>query len=185
MNCCTTTLAGPSTNASRATLRVSDLAPRPAVRLLGRCADALGWLGWRSPLRSTALTALEEGVIGDPRAWTTQGGPALKSFEATLMDMPATAQERRFAQSYLIQPLAIGTLALFWLLSGAIGLWRHEAAAALLTERGMGSGLAMTAVLAGVVADLTLGLAVLYRPWARRAALGAGSAPTALCPLCH
>lgn len=147
-------------------------APRAAVRVLGRLADGLGWLGWRSPLRTTALKVLEDGVVGDPRAWAAVGGPPLKSFEATLRDIPATAQERRFAHTYLALPLVIGTLALFWLLSGAIGLWRLDAAIAVLTVRGMGPGLALTAILAGAVTDLALGLAVLYRPWALTATLG-------------
>lgn len=35
--------------------------PQPVVRMTGRIADGLGWLGWRSPLRTTALRALEAG----------------------------------------------------------------------------------------------------------------------------
>src|SRR5262249_53758478 len=40
--------------------------PVAAAAILGKVADALGWLGWRSPARSTALAQLATGVIGDP-----------------------------------------------------------------------------------------------------------------------
>ncbi|MHA1529241.1 MAG: NAD(P)H-binding protein [Alphaproteobacteria bacterium] len=151
--------------------------PGWAALLAARVADALGWLGWRSPLRSTALAALAEGVRGDPAQWRALTGETLPDLRDTLAAMPATAQERRFARLYLALPLAVATLCVFWLASGLIGLWQWRAAAALLAPADLPDGLAAALVGAGSVADIALGLAVLVRPWARAACLGmAGSA---------
>ncbi len=135
-------------------------------------ADALGWLGWRSPLRSTALTALAEGVRGDPGPWQALTGETLPGLRATLAAMPATVQERRFSRLYLVMPLAVATLSAFWLASGLIGLWQWRAAAALLDPAGLPGGIAPALVWAGAALDIALGLAVLARPWARAACLG-------------
>jgi len=141
---------------------------RPAAAV----ADALGWFGWRSPLRSTALAALAVGVRGDPAPWQALTGETLAGLRDTLAAMPATVQERRFARLYLALPLAVAVLSLFWLASGLIGLWQWRAASALLAPAGLPDGLAAALVGAGSAADIALGLAVLVRPWARAACLG-------------
>ena len=51
--------------------------PRIPAWLLGltaKGADILGHLGWRSPLRNTAVQVLTEGIRGDPSAWAKAGG---------------------------------------------------------------------------------------------------------------
>lgn len=152
--------------------RLSFTLPRPLLGLIGRGADLLGRLGWRSPLRSNALLSLEQGVTGSPEAWAAAGGRPCRPLEETLARIPATIQELWFARLYLLSPLAIGVLSIFWLLSGAIGLWRFETAREVLTARGFSPGAAGFAVGGGALADLALGAAILVRPWARRAALG-------------
>ena len=71
----------------------------------------------------------------------------------------------------LALPLALAVLCAFWLASGLIGLWQWRAAAALLAPADLPGGLAPALVWAGSGADITLGLAVLVRPWARTACL--------------
>ncbi len=151
------------------------LRPRvPGVVLagLGRCADLLGHLGWRSPLRTTALRALSAGVRGDPAAWARVGGRPCRALEETLATLPATRQERLFARAYWALPLSIGVLSLFWVATGAITLSDPGRAVSLLTQRGVAEGVAWGAVIGGAVADLALGCAILWRRWARPAALG-------------
>ncbi|MEM9632139.1 MAG: SDR family oxidoreductase [Pseudomonadota bacterium] len=146
--------------------------PEVIVSLTGKGADALGWLGWRSPFRTNALVSLQSGIRGDATAWNERGGFPMKSLDETLQHLPGSAQERAFARLYLLLPLAIACLSVFWGLSGLIGLASFEAAKAVLTDRGMPSGFAKTAVSIGAVADLLLALTVLWRPWTRRACLG-------------
>lgn len=142
------------------------------LTLSGRCADALGWLGWRSPLRTNALLSLESGITGDPEIWKSLGGVSLRTLGESLAQMPATVQERSFARLYLMLPLAIGCLSLFWLLSGVFGLISFSAAKAVLTGQGVSGGFAGSAVLGGSMADLLLGVAVLFRRWTKTACLG-------------
>ena len=48
--------------------------PSVLARSAGFVADAFGWLGWRSPMRTNALRVLENGVYGDAEAWRGAGG---------------------------------------------------------------------------------------------------------------
>jgi uncharacterized protein YbjT (DUF2867 family) len=141
--------------------------PRWFVACVCVLADLLGHLGWRSPLRTTAIRQLELGVVGDPRGVTRQ----LRSLEETLAALPATVQERRYARSALVQPLALGLLSVFWISSGAIGLLQLERAAALL-DGVMAPSAATALVVAGALADIALGAAVLVRRSAKAACLG-------------
>ncbi|KMO42571.1 hypothetical protein VQ02_02520 [Methylobacterium variabile] len=137
--------------------------PRPLVRLVAAVSDGLGRLGWRSPLRCTALVQVTEGVTGDPGPWRRAGGPAPSGLRASLRRLPSTVQERWFGRLWLLKPLVVGGLALFWLVSGLVGLARFDAAASVLTTRGIGPGLAGAAVAAGIALDLALGAAMLVR----------------------
>ncbi|MCB1503687.1 MAG: SDR family oxidoreductase [Hyphomicrobiaceae bacterium] len=152
----------------RRVIRIPSVLTSTAARI----GDALGYLGWRSALRSTALTVLSEGIQGDPSSWAAAGGARCRSLEETLGAMPATAQERIFARAYLLVPVIVGTLALFWLASGIIGLIRFDAAAEVLTARGFDKGIAGAWVVAGSIADIALGAGILWRRIAKRAAAG-------------
>lgn len=146
--------------------------PPAVLSVLGWGADFLGRLGWRSPLRTTALRALAEGVRGDPGGWAGVGGAPCRTLAETLSDLQATRQDRIFARAYVVLPIAIATLTLFWCLSGLIALLDPPRAIAVLTSRGVHQGLAACMVIGGAAADVVLGLAILWRPWTRRAALG-------------
>ncbi len=146
--------------------------PAAGVFLAGRVADLLGWLGWRSPLRTSALVSLRAGVTGDPEPWRAAGGRDCRALNETLAAIPVGQQERWFARIYLLLPLAIAVLAVFWFSSGAVGLWQSEAAIALLTQRGFADMPASVAVYAGSLVDIALGAMVLVRRWTRRAVLG-------------
>jgi hypothetical protein len=143
-------------------------------RALGACvsaiADAAGWLGWRSPLRSTAMKVLQEDLRGDPAPWRAIIGRDLNSLNATLAALPATAQERLYARVQLCLPLLILTLAGFWMASGAIALAQFEPAAAIL-DGAMAPEAARDAVRFGAFADIALGAGLLLRRYARPAAL--------------
>lgn len=139
---------------------------------VSKLADALGRLGWRSPLRTSAVMTLRTGVRGDAAPWKRITGHVPASLPETLHRIPATHQERVFARAYLALPIIILTLSFFWITSGLIGLLKPEDAAAVLTSRGVSQGVSHAFVYGGSVLDLVLGLAVLNRSWVRPACLG-------------
>ena len=65
----------------------------------------------RSPLRTTAMTVMADGVNGDPHGLADVTSYRLASLDETLLHMPATLQERWFARCYLLMPLVLGVLA--------------------------------------------------------------------------
>jgi uncharacterized protein YbjT (DUF2867 family) len=149
-------------------LHVPDAMLAPVTRL----ADLAGRFGWRSPLRTSALQVLRDGVAGDPASWTQAGGPPCRNLMQSLAAIPATLQERWFARLYAAFPMLVVLLSAFWIASGVIGLARWDAAATVLTTRGFPTGPAHTAVVAGGLIDMALGLAILWRPLVRHACLG-------------
>lgn len=152
--------------------RVRIPVPGTVMRAIGLVADGLGWFGWRSPLRTTALMAMADGVTGNPDAWQTAGGGECHSLDETLASLPSTTQERWFARLFLLLPFSIGMLSLFWVASGLFGLLSHDQAMSILTNRNLPNSFATIAVLGGSGVDLLLGIAILVRQWAKMAALG-------------
>jgi uncharacterized protein YbjT (DUF2867 family) len=147
--------------------------PAALGHAVARIADLLGWLGWRAPLRTAALAQLDAGVVGDPRAWIAARGRAPMSLADILAARSANVQERWFARVYLVKPLAIGGLALFWIATGLIALGPSRAAAvAVLTDRGVSSAAATVIALGGALVDIALGLAVAVRRFTRAALIG-------------
>ena len=153
---------------ARATIEL----PALLTALVGRVADALGRLGWRSPLRTTALMALRAGVPGDASQWCAIGGQPLDHLESILAAERSTLQDRWHARLSLLFPLIIAVLALFWMVSGLIGLFQVSAAKAVLSADASTPTWAGAAVIAGGVIDVALGLGVLVKRHARLACLG-------------
>lgn len=146
--------------------------PRQVGSLVGKVSDVLGFMGWRSPLRSTAISVMGEGVETNSDEYVRLSGQTPKSLVDTLHCLPNTIQERWFAPIYLLMPIVLATLSLFWLASGLIGLVQLDRASAHMTSAGFGAFVSAFSVIAGAVIDICLGAAVLYRPTARLACLG-------------
>lgn len=147
-------------------------APPWLVSMTAGVADCLGLLGWRSPLRGTAVRLLGDEVLGDPAPLRAIRGTGLASLERMLQSMPAGVQERWFARLSLLLPLLVATLSAFWIASGAIGLVDVGRAARVIPAAAMSPSMASGLVVAGAVVDIALGAAVLLRPFARLACLG-------------
>lgn len=145
--------------------------PSWSLQVVAAGADVLARLGWRSPLRSTALQVLRDGVTGDPAAWRAAIGP-MHNMQDTLQQAGLGAEHRLQARAALLMPMAVAVLAVFWALSGIIGLWQITPAAAHLTAIGWSETLARGSVAFWGVVDLLLAAAILYRPLAQRACLG-------------
>lgn len=169
--------------------RLTWALPAWAVRLVGLAADGFGRLGWRSPLRSTALAALKVGVVGNaPETRRALGRPATP-LEDTYQEMPAAVEDRLFARVQMLTPLLIFALALSWVWRGLAGLADIETITQTLVAHGM-PGFTGRVVVAGVsTMSIALGLSLFVRRWAVRAlvlmvfvALFYGAALTLLAP---
>lgn len=146
--------------------------PEFVLSAIGKVANGLAYLGWRSPLRTTAIRTLKDGVQGDADTWACAGGTPMRPLAETFRAIPATRQERLFARTYLALPLAIAMLSLFWCVSGIIALANPYAAMQVMFVRDAPNWIVAPMVYGGAVADITLGLAILWRRWVKSAALG-------------
>ncbi len=135
-------------------------------------ADVIGRFGWRTPASSTAVLELAAGVAGDPRAWMAATGIQPKSLAAILAERPASVQDRWFARLYLLKPLAIASLAAFWIATGVIAFGPGRAASmAYLDAAGVRGALASIMLNGGALLDVAFGALLLVRRTARVALL--------------
>jgi nucleoside-diphosphate-sugar epimerase len=149
--------------------------PRPIGRLPSwlleagaRAGDLSACLGWRPPIRSTALCELRRGVKGDPRAWSAATGIRPASLETALARLPATVQERWFARLYLVKAVVLGSLVIFWAASGLIALTvAFGAAIAILTSHGFPPALARAITVLSSLGDIGVGVAIAIRKTCR------------------
>jgi hypothetical protein len=149
------------------TIHIPTAWAQPVVRL----ADLLGGFGWRSPLRSTAIEIAGGGAAATPSP-SRIPERAAASLAQTLATNPAGVQDLWFARLYLIKPLIFGILSLFWFASGAIALLRFDQATALLADAIGSRPSASALTVATSLADLLLGVAVVFRRFARPALIG-------------
>lgn len=153
--------------------------PTPRLRLpawlmrFGAVAgDVAACLGWSPPVRTTALAEMRRGVDGDPTGWIAATGIEPKLLAEVLRSLSSTVQERWFARLYLLKPLVIGGLALFWIVSGLIALTvAFDEAAGILTAHGFPAWLAQATTLVTSLADIAIGVAIAQRDSARRGLL--------------
>jgi hypothetical protein len=149
-----------------------------------------GFLGWRSPMRPTALVQLTHGVVGDPSPWMQATGITPRSLTDILADRPAGVQERWFAWLYLLKPFAIVALATFWIATGLIAAGPGRGSAVTqFAATGFSVKTAELVVLLGAWFDIIMGVLLLIRRLARRvlvvmllATLGYLAAGTLLAP---
>lgn len=144
--------------------------PAGLARPITWAADIAGKLGWRSPLRSTAMAVMSEGVLSRQDKQHRPGwrlATAAEIFDAN----PAGIQDVWFARLYLLKPLMILSLALFWIMSGIISMLSPLAASRHFLPF-MSQGLANALTIATSLLDIALGALVLLRPSARAALYG-------------
>jgi uncharacterized protein YbjT (DUF2867 family) len=151
--------------------RIELAVPSLVMRMASMISDALGWLGWRSPLRSNAVTALAHGVVGDAAATRNWLGREPLTLDQSLAKVPSGKQDRYAATAYGLLPIALAALFLMWFGSGVATLIDVEYAASIMSKSGLGSGPAQSLTLAGAVADLVLAFLLLIRRWTQGALL--------------
>jgi len=143
----------------------------PRVRLPGflldlgvKSADLASFLGWKSPMRSTAIAELRRGVTGDPSAWieATKIEPADPSL--TVGVRAATIQDKWFARLYLAKALVIASLVAFWTVSGFIALFiSYDAAAGILRSHDFPQALVAPITILTSLMDMGIGVLIAFR----------------------
>src|SRR5690606_12004272 len=128
-----------------------------------RIGDGLSQLGWRPPLRTATISQLANGVDGDPEPWRRASGRRPRDLPTFLASTPAGVQEVWFSRLWLLKPMILGVLSLFWLSSGLIGLTRLDAAIDVLASRGLQPGAAAATVVVGSILDILLGIGIAFR----------------------
>lgn len=138
--------------------------PSRSLTLGSRAADAVARMGWRPPVRSTALREMRRGVSGNPSAWIAATGFEPASLSTALSEIPATIQERWFARLYLTKALVLTVLSLFWVVSGCVALTvAFSAATDILTGHGFPARIAPMITTATSLADIGIGVAIAVR----------------------
>jgi uncharacterized protein YbjT (DUF2867 family) len=138
--------------------------PMVLLKLGAWAGDACSWLGWRPPIRSTALAELMRGVTGDPHPWMEATGIAPRSLDNVLQAWPATVQEKWFARLYPLKAVIIAVLVFFWCASALIALTvAYPAAVAILTTHGYAAEPAHAITIVSSLMDFAVGLAIAFR----------------------
>jgi uncharacterized protein YbjT (DUF2867 family) len=129
-----------------------------------KLADLAGFLGWKSPMRSTAITELRRGVTGDPSAWiaATKIVPADPS--QAIGVRAASIQDKWFARLYLAKAVIIASLVAFWTASGFIALFiSYDAAAGILRSHDFPQALVAPVTILTSLMDMGIGVLIAFR----------------------
>jgi uncharacterized protein YbjT (DUF2867 family) len=141
--------------------------PQFASSTMYKFGDVFSLLGWRPPVRSTAEREIARGAAGNVENMQQLGLQPLGLPELFASE-PASVQERWFARMYLLKPATYIVLCLFWISTAYVSLgpgWDYGIG--IMREGGVEGTTAALTVVAGALADLTIGLAIAYRPSSR------------------
>jgi uncharacterized protein YbjT (DUF2867 family) len=128
------------------------------------CGDLANLFGWTPPTRSTAIAELRRGVSGDPTAWMEATGIVPKTLADTIGRRAATIQDKWFARLFLVKPLVIASLVLFWIASGFIALViSFPATIAILTSHGFPPAIATPFAAITSMMDMSVGVLIAFR----------------------
>lgn len=146
--------------------------PRWLARIAYGLGDMAGKLGWRPPVRSTARAEIARGATGDDTEWKLVTGIEPKRISQTLEARPASVQDRWFAALYLLKPIVIASLVVFWIGSGLASVGPgFSAGLDLMNQGGVSDRWASFVIMAGGVADLAIGVGIAIRRKTRLALL--------------
>jgi uncharacterized protein YbjT (DUF2867 family) len=138
--------------------------PKFLLDLGAKAGDLASWFGWMPPMRSTAIAELRRGITGDPSAWMEATGIAPKTIAQALGQHATTIQDKWFARLFLIKPVMIASLALFWFASGFIALViSFPATKAILSSHGFSSWLVAPFAAITSMMDMSVGVLIAFR----------------------
>jgi uncharacterized protein YbjT (DUF2867 family) len=126
--------------------------------------DLANLFGWMPPMRSTAIAELRRGVTGDPSAWMDATGIVPKTITQAIGQHSATIQDKWFARLFLVKPLMVASLAVFWFVSGFIALViSFPETKSILTSHGFPAWLAAPFPAITSMMDMSIGVLIAFR----------------------
>lgn len=128
-----------------------------------KAGDLVAWLGWRAPMRTTAMRELARGATGDSRVWVEATGIAPQSLGEALAAEPASVQERWFARLYLLKPLIFAVFIAFWVMTGLVSLTVGWDRAVGVMESTAAAHFSELSVVAGALSDLVIAALIAWR----------------------
>jgi uncharacterized protein YbjT (DUF2867 family) len=129
-----------------------------------KLGDLVNYLGWMPPMRSNAIAELRRGVTGDPATWMAAIGIVPKTIAQTVGQRPASIQDKWFARLFLLKPLVIASLALFWTVSGFIALFvSYRAAVDILVAHDFPASLVVPVTILTSLMDMSIGVLIAFR----------------------
>jgi uncharacterized protein YbjT (DUF2867 family) len=139
-------------------------APKFLLDLGAKLGDLSSWFGWIPPMRSTAIAELRRGITGNPSVWMAATGIVPKTIAQAIGQHSATIQDKWFARLFLIKPIMIASLALFWFASGFIALViSFPATKAILAGHGFAPWLAAPFAAITSMMDMSTGVLIAFR----------------------
>ena len=138
--------------------------PAFLLELGAKAGDLASLIGWTPPMRSTAISELRRGVTGNPKPWLLATGIVPKTLAQMVGPRAGTIQDKWFARLFLIKPLMIASLALFWTVSGFISLVvSYDAAAGILRSHGFAPSLVAPVTILTSLMDISIGILIAFR----------------------
>jgi uncharacterized protein YbjT (DUF2867 family) len=129
-----------------------------------KLADLASFLGWKSPMCSTAIAELRRGVTGDPSAWTAATKIVPADPSQAIGVSAASIQDKWFARLYLAKVLIIASLVAFWTVSGFIALFiSYDAAAGILRSHDFPQALVAPVTILTSLMDMGIGVLIAFR----------------------
>jgi len=138
--------------------------PAFMLDLGAKLGDLANRLGWMPPMRTTAIAELRRGVTGDPQPWMLATGIVPKTLSQAVGERSATIQDKWFARLFLIKPLVIASLVLFWIASGFTALViSYDAAAGILTAHAFPQAVVAPVTILTSLMDMSIGVLIAFR----------------------
>ncbi len=148
--------------------------PKTLVGLALKIGDLAGWLGWPSGFRSASLRQIEKGVTGPVPENGVIEDVKLKSFSQTLASYPVSSVNLRAARFYILHPVVLVSLAVFWVASGVIALGPgFELATNQFQQIGLSTFWSLLVITATALLDIMIGMFILVRRWSKKALISA------------
>lgn len=141
--------------------------------IMAKILDFAGVFGWRSPLNSTSLKLLNNGIVGDAgdfQRMMPAGRPAAQTLDEFFASAPATSADRVYSRAQILIPMLVVVLSFFWLTSGGIALTQLEPSAGYISAPG-GLATAKILIVVAAIVDIVIGFCFLVRPMTKNAAI--------------